>query len=337
MDLKQLCEIHAPSGDEKELRKLILAEARAVCGEENARIDRMGNVICFLKGGEVGKPHVCVSAHMDEVGFLVMGATEEGLLRFRPIGGIDPRVVISKRVVVGEKRLPGVIGAIAIHLQTAEDMERVLDFDNLYIDIGAKDKDEALKQCPPGSYACFDSPYTPFGDGFVCARALDDRVGCNTLLRLMREKYPGDVTLVFVTREEVGMRGSVGAAYGIQPDIAVNLEGTAANDLGGEKDDPAVCRAGGGVAVSFMDNSSIAQRRLYQKMLRVAARGGIAHQVKRGVTARNDAANYQRAAGGAPVVTLSVPCRYIHSGASVCCLADAEAQYELTRAFLLSV
>ena len=336
MDLKQLCEIHAPSGSENILRRLIFDEAKEACGAENVRIDRMGNVLCRKKGTGVGRPHVCVSAHVDEVGFIIMSATEEGLLQFRSIGGIDPRVVISKRVLVGEGMLPGVIGAIAIHLQTRADREKVLGYDSLYIDIGAKDRSEALEKCPPGSYACFDAPYTPFGEGFICAKALDDRVGCYNMLKLLRESYPGDVTFAFVTREEVGMRGSAGAAYAIQPDLVINLEGTAANDLG-EADNPfEVCCAGKGVAISFMDNSSVYQRKLYQKLTRLAQINQIAHQPKRGVTAVNDAANYQRAAGGALACTLSVPCRYIHSGASVCSLADVDAQYALTRAFLLN-
>nr|SIP63192.1 Deblocking aminopeptidase (EC 3.4.11.-) [uncultured bacterium] len=337
MDLKQLCEIHAPSGNEKQLRDLLLAEAKRLCGEENARIDRMGNVLCFRKGREVGHPHVCVTAHMDEVGFIIRSAADDGLLRFRPVGGIDPRVVVSKRVLVGEKKLPGVIGAMPIHLQTEDDLERVLDFDRLYIDIGAKSKDEAMEKCPPGTYACFDTPYAPFGDGFVCAKALDDRVGCYNLLELMREDYPGDVTFAFVIREESGLRGSAGAAFTIRPDIALNLEGTAANDLGTEDSVGQVCCAGKGVAVSFMDNSSIGQRQLFRKLMLLADREGIAHQPKRGVTGGNDAARFQRAAAGALTCTLSVPCRYIHSGASVCCLSDIEAQYALVRAFLLNV
>lgn len=336
MDLKTLCEIHAPSGDEKQLRRALLEEARALCGEENVRIDRMGNVLCFKKGTEVGRPHVCVSAHMDEVGFIILAAADDGLLQFRPIGGIDPRVVVSKRVLVGEDRLPGVIGAMAIHLQSKADRERVLDYDGLYIDIGAKDKDEALAKCPPGTYAYFDTPYTPFGDGFVCAKALDDRVGCYNLLRLMRESYPGDATFAFVTQEEVGLRGSAGAAYTVRPDICINLEGTAANDIGCVESPDEVCCAGKGVAVSFMDRSSVYQRRLFKKLLALADSQGIAHQVKRGVTGSNDAANYQRAAAGALACTLSVPCRYIHSGASVCCLSDIDAQFALTRAFLLN-
>lgn len=336
MDLKQLCEMHAPSGDEKRLRRALLAEARALIGEENVKIDRLGNVLCFKKGYEAGRPHVCVSAHMDEVGFIIMGATEDGLLKFRPVGSIDPRVVVSKRVLVGEDKLPGVIGALAIHLQTRADRERVLDFDGLYIDIGAKDKDEALVKCPPAAYACFDTPYTPFGDGFVCAKALDDRVGCYNLLELMRESYPGDVTFAFVAQEEVGMRGSAGAAFTVQPDIAINLEGTAANDLGDVESQFEVCCAGGGVAVSFMDKSSIYQRKLFKRLLALAEENNIPHQIKRGVTGSNDAANYQRVGVGALACTLSVPCRYIHSGASVCCLADVDAQFALTRAFLLN-
>lgn len=335
MDLKQLCEIHAPSGDEKRLRRALLTEARALCGEENVRIDRIGNVLCHKKGKEIGRPHVCVSAHMDEVGFIIMNATEDGLLKFRPIGSIDPRVVISKRVLVGEAMLPGVIGAIAIHLQSREDMDRVLDFDHLYIDIGAKDKEEALAKCPPASYAYFDTLYTPFGDGFVCARALDDRVGCYNLLRLMKDSYPGDVTFAFVTQEEVGLRGSQGAAYAVRPDVVINLEGTAANDLGDVESRFQVCCAGKGVAVSFMDNSSVYPRRLYKKLMILAEDREIPHQAKRGITGMNDAANYQRGTNGALACTLSVPCRYIHSGASVCCLKDVDAQYELTRAFLM--
>lgn len=204
MELKQLCEIHAPSGDEGQLRKLLLEEGKRLCGAENARIDRSGNVVCTRKGTQPGKPHVCVSAHMDEVGFIIEAATEDGLLRFHPIGGIDPRVVVSKRVLVGHDLLPGVIGAMAIHLQSAADRNRVLGFDGLYIDIGAKDKAEALAKCPVGTYAYFDTPYQPFGDGFVCAKALDDRVGCYTILELMRETYPCDVTFVFAVQEEVG-------------------------------------------------------------------------------------------------------------------------------------
>ena len=334
MELKQLCEIHAPSGDEGQLRKLLLEEGKRLCGAENARIDRSGNMVCTRKGTQPGKPHVCVSAHMDEVGFIIEAATEDGLLRFHPIGGIDPRVVVSKRVLVGHDLLPGVIGAMAIHLQSAADRNRVLGFDGLYIDIGAKDKAEALAKCPVGTYAYFDTPYQPFGDGFVCAKALDDRVGCYTILELMRETYPCDVTFVFAVQEEVGCRGSHGAAYGVQPDIVLNLEGTAANDLGCVDDQFKVCRPTQGVAVSFMDKASIAQPELFAELLRLAEGSGIAHQVKMAVAGGNDSGPIQRTGCGTKVCVLSVPCRYIHSPSTVLCLEDVEAQYLLAKAYL---
>ena len=191
MDLKTLCERHGLSGNEGAVRKYLMEAARPLCDE--VKIDRGGNLICLKKGTDPDAPAKVVAAHMDEVGFIVMGYTEDGLLRFRPIGGIDPRVVISKWVEVGEDKVPGIIGAMAIHLQTAADRERVLDFDNLYIDIGAKDSKEAERLCPLGSYAAFDTPYTDFGEGLVCAKALDDRVGCYTMLRLLEHRYPGDL------------------------------------------------------------------------------------------------------------------------------------------------
>ena len=150
MELKELCLLNGVSGDEKEIRKAIMEQAKPLC--DSVKIDRMGNVIAFKKGNKGGR-HILFSAHMDEVGFIIMDATEDGMLMFRPVGGIDPRVCVSKYVVIGEKKVKGVIGAMAIHLQSREDMKRVLPFDNLYIDIGAKSKDEALGECPPGTFA----------------------------------------------------------------------------------------------------------------------------------------------------------------------------------------
>ena len=329
MDLKTLCELHGPSGNEQPVRKAIYEAAKAIC--DDVVIDRMGNVLCHKKGLREGGPHVALAAHMDEVGFIVVGHTDDGMLCFRPIGGIDPRVVISKWVLVGE--VPGVIGAKAIHLQTPADREKVLDYDGLYIDIGAKDKQEAESLCPLGTYASFDAAYEPLGD-LVTAKALDDRVGCYNLLRLLKNDYPCDVTIAFVSQEEVGLRGSIGAAHAIRADIAVILEGTAANDLGDVEERFHVCTVAGGVAVSFMDGASIADRELFKTMLSLADRQGIKAQVKRGVTGGNDAGSFQRARAGSRTVVLSVPCRYIHSSSNVASMADIEAQYQLADAFL---
>lgn len=147
-------------------------------------------------------------------------------------GGIDPRVLVSKRVTVGDDKLPGVIGAVPIHLQSAAERKHVLSMDELLVDIGAKNKDEAERKAPMGTYISFDTPYVEYGDGFACGKAFDDRVGCLSLLRLLQEELPVDLVACFVSEEEVGCRGAKGAAFQQEPDIGIVLEGTTCNDLG---------------------------------------------------------------------------------------------------------
>ena len=330
MDLKTLCDMNGASGDEREVRKALLEAARPLC--DSVRVDRMGNVNAFKKG-RIGGRHVLFSAHMDEIGFIIIDATEDGLLQFRPIGGIDPRVAVSKYVVVGEKKVKGVIGALAIHLQSEEDRARVLGFDHLYIDIGAKNKDEALADCPRGCYAYYDNDFQEFGDGFAVAKALDDRVGCWNLLRILEGSYDADVTCAFVVQEEVGTRGAKGAGFASDADTVIVLEGTTAGDMGDVDKVRRVCEPGLGVTISFMDRSSIADRALYQELMALAKEKGIAHQVKRGSTGGNDAGAYQRSGAGKRTCVLSVPCRYIHGPSSVAKLSDAQAQYQLAKAF----
>ncbi len=330
MELKYLCEINGVSGDEKEVRKAIIEAAKPLC--DSVKIDRMGNVIAFKKGKGDGSRHILFSAHMDEVGFIIMDATEDGLLIFRPVGGIDPRVSVSKYVTIGEKKVKGVIGAMAIHLQTADDRKRVLPFDGLYIDIGAKSKEEALGECPPGTYAYFDSVYEPVGDGFVVSKALDDRVGCYNMLRLMEETYDADVTYAFVVQEEVGCRGAAGAGYASNADTAIVLEGTTAGDRSCVDKVKRVCEAGQGVVVSFMDNASIGNPALFKEMLALAQKEQISCQVKRGSTGGNDAGAFQRSGEGKKTCVLSVPCRYIHGPSSMMKLSDMEAQFLLAQA-----
>ena len=331
MDLKTLCEINGTSGDEKRVRNALLEAARPLC--TSVKIDRMGNVIAYKKGTGGSNRHLLFCAHMDEVGFIILDATDDGLLMFRPVGGIDPRVAVSKYVVVGEKQVRGVIGALAIHLQSREDRKRVLPWDGLYIDIGAKTKDEALADCPPGSFVYFDNGYEPLGPGYAVSKALDDRVGCYNLLRLLEGAYAADVTCAFVVMEEIGSRGAMGAAFASDADTAIIFEGTAAGDMGDADEVRKVCQAGKGVAVSFMDRTTIGDRALYQELLALAQAKGIPFQPKRGVTGGNDARAFQRVGEGKSACVLSVPCRYIHGPSSVLCLSDLDAQLALAKAY----
>ena len=333
MDLKTLTEINAPAGHEQPIRRALLEALKA--NGPNPYIDKMGNVIVVKEGnGPAPRKRVMVSAHMDEVGLIVTGHTDGGFLKVNQAGGIDPRVLISKRILVGDDNIPGVIGAVAIHLQSAAERARVMGYRDIAVDIGAIDKKEAERKAPIGTYISFDTPYVEYGEGFACGKAFDDRVGCWTILRLLEEDLPCDLVAAFVSEEEVGCRGASGAAFAQEPDIGIVLEGTTCNDLGDIPEVSQVCKAGQGVAVSFMDGSSIANRDLFKKALEVGAKEGIAHQVKASVSGGNDGGVIQRAREGIPVVVLSVPCRYIHSPSTVVNLSDVESQFELCRALL---
>lgn len=333
MDLKTLTEINAPAGHEQPIRRVLIDELKAK--GFNPYIDRMGNVIVVKEGtGAAPRKRVMVSAHMDEVGLIVTGHTDGGFLKVNQAGGIDPRVLISKRVVVGDDNIPGVIGAVAIHLQSAADRARVMGYRDIAVDIGTMDKKEAERKAPIGTYISFDTPYVEYGEGYACGKAFDDRVGCWTILRLLDEELPCDLIAAFVSEEEVGCRGASGAAFSQEPDIGIVLEGTTCNDLGDIPEVAQVCKTGEGVAVSFMDGSSIANRDLFKKALEVGEKEGIACQVKASVSGGNDGGVIQRAREGIPVVVLSVPCRYIHSPSTVVKLSDVEAQFELCRALL---
>ena len=334
MDLKWLTEMNAPSGHEQALRRALMEELKGYAGVE-ASIDRMGNVVAVKKGhGPEPRKRVMVAAHMDEVGLIVTSCTEDGFLRVAPIGGVDPRVIISKRVTVGDDKLPGIIGAMAIHLQSPEDRQRVLGYNDIYVDIGAKDKKEAESKAPKGTYICFDTGYVPFGDGYVSAKALDDRVGIFNLLRLLQDDYPCDVICVFDSQEETGCRGAKGAAFAQAPDVGIVLEGTTCNDLGDVPETLQVCNTGRGVCVSFMDGSSIANRALFRHTIDVAEKNGLSYHIKRSVSGGNDAGSIQRARAAVPTVVLSVPCRYIHSPSSVVKYSDVDSQLALVRALL---
>jgi endoglucanase len=342
MDLMTLCQMQGVSGREEAVRSAVVEICTNALGADAVRLDGLGSVIATRKAADAAKPRVLLAAHMDEVGLMSVSATEEGLLRFRALGGVDARVLVSKRVRVGydtpeKPATVGVIGAMAIHQQSAEDRKNVLPIEQLYIDIGARDRAEAERIAPAGTPITFDTPFTPFGEGLVAAKALDDRVGVHNLLNLLDAPYAGELTFAFTCQEEAGCRGATAVGYRVQPDIALALETTTANDLGETPEAMQVCRVGQGVCVSFMDNTSIADAQLYKQMLTVAAQSGVAHQVKQFVAGGNDAGELQRAGAGARSLTLSVPCRNIHSPASVCALADIAAQEALVRAWLLSL
>ena len=268
MLLKELTRLRGVSGDEGEVRGFVIDQAAPYCDE--ITVDTMGSVVAWKRCKKEGAPTVMIAAHMDEVGFMVQYVRDDGLIRYMTVGGIDPAVCVGKRVLVGKTRVPGVIGCKAVHLQERDERTRALKHSQLYIDIGARDRDDALKAVSIGDYAVFDSEYVEFGRGFVKSRALDDRVGCAVMLELLKHDYPCNVAFAFNVQEEVGLRGAMATAFRVQPDCAIILEGTTANDTIGARVHEEICSAGKGPALSFMDRASIAHPGLFARMRALA-------------------------------------------------------------------
>ena len=337
MLLKDITALFGPSGWEDEARNAIRKEAQDILKEKEGRVygDTMGNLYAYRKGTDKHAPHIMLAAHMDEVGFIVRFADEDGQLRIDSVGGVDARCCVSKRVIVGEKRIPGVIGIKAIHLMSDADSKKAPDYDSIFIDIGTKSKEEAEGLCPPGSYATFESEYREFGDGFVKAKALDDRAGCMILLDVLRESdYPGDITCVFTVQEEVGLRGAKIAARKVKPDKAIILDTTTANDMGMIDSHKQVTRCGDGPALTFMDRRAIIPQAMRDLALAAAKKRGIPVQIKRGNSGGTDAGEIHLTGEGVDCLVIVIPCRYCHSGASVCKLNDIENAKKLAFAVL---
>ena len=329
--LQELSLLPGVSGREDLVRERI---AREVAPYAQCKTDPSGNLIAYKKGAQTGAKTVLFSAHMDEVGVIVTRITEEGFLKFDFVGGVDRRVAIGKPVVLGENEIPGLIGLKAIHLVSREEEEKVPKTDALYIDIGAKDREEAEKLVPPGTYGSFVGPPQEFGQGFLKAKAIDDRIGCAIMLELLKEDLPLDVTFAFTAQEEVGTRGAFGSAFSVSPEVALVLETTTAADLPGVEGARRVCAPGKGPVISYMDGATIYDRDLFENLRRLAEEHGIPWQTKEYIAGGNDARTIQRSRSGVRVAALSAAVRYLHAPATVGSLADFENMWKLTRLFL---
>lgn len=326
--LRELCGLAGVSGREGPVRDYIRARAEAF---GDCRTDALGNLIVFRKGRQRPKVPLMLDAHMDEVGFIITGITEEGYLRFAPVGGIDPAVVIARRVVL-ENGTKGVLAAKPVHLMDAEERAKMPRMEDFLIDIGAADRAEAEKYVRPGDTAVFDSGYGSFGDGLIRARAIDDRAGCAILLEMLKEEPAYDMTFTFTVQEEVGLRGASTAAFGVAPAAAIVLESTTAADLAGAPADKQVCRVGQGAAVSFMDRSTLYDGDYYRAALALAEARNIPCQPKSMVSGGNNAGAIHKSGKGIRTLSLSVPCRYLHSPYCVAAEKDIEAVADLARA-----
>ena len=333
--LKTLCNLSGVSSREEQVRDYI--RRRVEPHADSVRTDSLGNLIVFKRGAKSAGSRLMLCAHMDEVGLMVKSVTEEGYLKFGCVGGIDRRVLLGKRVTVGERGLPGVIGLKAIHLTTQEERKKVPKLTDLYIDIGAKGKAEAEALVELGDVCTFVSDTVEFGSGMLKAKAIDDRVGCAVLVKLLEEPLPMDCTFVFTVMEEVGTRGAFGAAFSVTPEVALVLEGTTAADVPVLTEDRQVCWPGRGPVLSWMDGGAIYDRSLFERLRTLAEKNGLPWQMKHYLSGGTDAQAVQRTKAGVRVTGISAAVRYLHAPNSVCSQCDAEQMLALARLFIRDV
>ena len=309
--LETLCGLNGVSGREDEVRDYILERAMPFADE--IRTDPMGNLMIFKKGAVAPARRIMLAAHMDEVGLIVTSVTEEGYLRCAAAGGIDRRILPGKRVFLGPDRIPGLVGIKPIHLSDEEERKKIPAWKDFYIDIGADGREAAERLVRPGELAAFDDAVVRFGDGFIKAKAIDDRAGCATMLELLESDLPCDCWFAFTVQEEVGCRGAQAAARSIEPEVALVLEGTTAADVPSAKGADAICRPGHGVVIPFMDRGTIYDRELYSLLGRLAEENGLPWQTKTRVAGGTDGSVIQRSGAGVRVAAVSVAVRNIHS------------------------
>lgn len=328
-ELKNLCAISGVSGREEKVREYIIEKIK---DKAEIKVDALGNIIAFVKGRKRAVKRVMADAHMDEVGLIITDIImQNGFLKFSTVGGIETPVLLSRRVIINDS-VNGVICSKPVHLLGSEEKKRVPDKDSLYIDIGAKDKEDALKSVSLGDVAAFLSKFDEMGELLV-SKALDDRVGCAVLIDIINSEPEYDFYATFSVLEEVGA-GARTAAFAIDPDYAFVLEATTAADICGVDEGKTVCDVGKGVTVSFMDRGTVYDRELFNEVLRTAEEKGIKCQVKRAVAGGNNAAGIHQTGEGIRTAALSIPCRYIHSPSCAASFKDIEAQRLLAEAMI---
>ena len=310
--LEKLCNACAVSGDEGEVRKIVLEEVKPFADE--VKVDAMGNVLVTKRGNGKNLPRVMLDAHMDEVGFILVEDEGNGLFRFQIVNGIDPRHLPGKPVLVGKNHAYGVIGMKPVHLIEDGEYKRKPSIDSLRIDLGPEGK------AKPGDWATFATKFKRVGPS-IMAKAIDNRIGVATLIELVKSAPPNiDLLAAFTVQEEIGLRGAMVAAYAFDPDLAIVIDSTPARDLpihDGSENANYNTKLGLGPAIYVHNRSTIDDPRLVRFLQEIAEAEGIPYQIRQPGGGGTNAGAIQRTRSGIPVVSASVPHRYTHSPISI--------------------
>lgn len=327
--LERLCNVIAVSGDEGEVRKIVLEQIKDHADE--VKVDALGNVLALKRGRGAKRLKVMLDAHMDEVGLMIVSDEGDGIFCVEAVGGIDSRHLLGKQFYVGKERAPGVIGGKPIHLMDSDEYTRKVSVEALRLDLGLGGKAKV------GDRAGFATKFRRIGPS-IMSKAIDDRIGVATLIELFKSAPSNiDLCAAFTVQEEIGLRGAKVAAHYFNPDLAIAIDSTPANDLphfDGDENTAYNTKLGMGPAIYIADGSSLHDARLVRFLQNVGDKEKIPYQLRQPGGGGTDAAAIQRSLAGIPTVSVSVPHRYTHSPVSISRVEDWKNTLALLHAAL---
>lgn len=333
-NLEKLSNACGVAGREQEVRELLIKMLKPYADE--IVVDRLENIIAVKKGKKT-TPKVMLAAHMDEVGLMIKNITKNGFLQFTKMGGIDDRILLAQKVnVFTEKgRLPGVVGSKPPHIQKEEERKKIFTFDEMFIDIGAENRDDAeALGAKIGDSVVFDVAFKKIVKEMVLGKAFDNRAGCAVMVEAFKalEKTNCTVYAAGTVQEELGLRGAGTAAYGIDPDVGIALDVTIAGDVPGVREFDTTSKLGKGPTLTVSDSGLITHPKVLRWFMEAASENKIDYQLETGLLGSTDAARIALTRQGIPSGTISIPARYIHSPTSIINLKDAQNAAKLAAA-----
>jgi len=333
-ELKEICEIAGAPGHEQRIRALVIDKIKDLVDEY--KTDALGNVIAIIRGSSDKK--VMIAAHMDEISFIVTHIDDKGFIRFHTLGGFDAKTLTAQRVIIhGKEDILGVMGTKPIHTMTPEERTKAPKTTDFFIDTGLPG--EKVKELVSiGDTITRERTLEVMGD-CVNAKSIDNRVSVYILIEALRrlkgEELPHDVYAVFTVQEEVGLRGAMTAASGIDPDFGIALDVTLAYDLPGSQPHEVISELGKGTAIKVMDGATICDYRMVKYMKSVAEKENINHQMEVLPAGGTDTAGIQRfSKGGSIAGAISIPTRYLHQVIEMAHMQDIEDTISLLCACL---
>lgn len=331
--LEQLCNAIAISGDEGEVRRIVLEQVRDHA--DAVRVDALGNVLVTKRGSKRNRLKVMLAAHMDEVGFMVVSDEGDGFYRFEIVGGLDVSQLVGKAVFIGKEHIPAMIGMKPIHLASEDELKRKFTLDSLQLDTGRKNSKVQVSD-----RVGFATQFRRTGNS-IFSKALDDRLGVATLIELLKHAPENiDLLLAFTVQEEVGLRGATVAAHALAPDIAIAVDSTPARDLpahDGRENTVYNTKLGLGPAIYIADSSTLHNPRLVKHFAAAGDAEGIPYQFRQPGGGGTDSGAMHQQLEGIPSLSISTPGRYAHTPIGLCRVDDWQNTLRLLHAGLSSI